>query len=59
MSYKAEVIADNSGKWVSNSLRFATEAEAERYVKDLAMRWMSVRDMRVVQCDDPVTETPK
>lgn len=59
MSYKAEVIADNSGNWVSNMLRFETEAQAQAYVKDLAFRWTSVRDTRVVQCDDPVTEVPK
>lgn len=55
MSYKAEVIADNSGEWVSNALRFATNPEAEAYVADLKWRWTSVRSTRVVQCDDPVT----
>jgi hypothetical protein len=55
-SWKAEVIADNSGQWVSNALRFATATEAERYVSDLAMRWTAVRQTRVVECDDPVTE---
>jgi hypothetical protein len=54
-SFKAEVIADNSGKWVANALRFATREEAERYVYDLASRWMMVRETRVVQCDDAVT----
>lgn len=54
MSYKAEVIADNSGKWADNALRFATEDEAKRYVADLSMRWLAVRETRVVECDDPV-----
>jgi hypothetical protein len=54
MSYKAEVIADSSGKWVSNSLVWATEAEAYQYVADLAGRWTLVRDTRVVE----VTEEP-
>lgn len=54
MSFKAEVIADNSGKWVGNSLRFATREEAERYVADLFMRWTLVRETRVVESDEPV-----
>lgn len=56
-SYKAEVIADSSGQWVGNSLRFATEELAESYVQDLAYRWTSVRATRVVASDDP--ETPE
>ncbi len=54
MSFKAEVIADNSGVWVSNALRFATHAEALAYVQDLAWRWTLVRDSRVVESSDPV-----
>jgi len=46
--YRAEVIADNSGKWCGNALTFETESEAERYAQDLAMRWTMVRDWRVV-----------
>jgi hypothetical protein len=53
MSYKAEVIADDSGKWVGNGLRFRTEAEAKRYAKDLMFRWTSVRETRVVPSEDP------
>ena len=54
MSFKPEVIADDSGKWSGNAVRFATEAEAEVYVKDLARRWVLVRETRVVASDDPV-----
>lgn len=54
MSYKAEVIADSSGKWVSNALVFATEDEAERYVHDLGWRWTAVRETRVVESDEKV-----
>lgn len=43
----AEVIADSSGEWCGNGLRFDTEAEAEAYVLDLSMRWTLVRDTRV------------
>jgi hypothetical protein len=49
------VIADSTGKWSSNALRFATELEARAYVIDLEWRWTSVRDTRVVESDDPVS----
>jgi hypothetical protein len=52
-SYKAEVIADHTGKWCGNALRFATEAEAQRYVDDLEFRWTAVRETRVVASEDP------
>jgi hypothetical protein len=54
MSWKPEVIADSSGKWCGNALRFATKEEAEISVANLAMRWMAVRETRVVESDDPV-----
>jgi hypothetical protein len=54
-SFKPEVIADNSGEWCGNSLRFATQVEAENYVQDLMWRWTLVRDTRVIIVDDPVT----
>jgi hypothetical protein len=53
-SFKPEVIADNSGKWCGNALRFATRQEAEANVQDLMMRWFAVRDTRVVESGDPV-----
>ena len=56
-SYAPEVIADNTGKWCGNSLRFATREEAEQNVRDLEMRWFSVRETRVVESDDPVNYT--
>ena len=54
MSYKPEVIADNSGKFFGNGLAFATDDEAVAYVKDLFSRWTSVREYRTVESDDPV-----
>ena len=54
MSFKPEVIADTSGKWCGNALRFATRKEAEANVQDLMMRWFAVRETRVIECDDPV-----
>jgi hypothetical protein len=56
MSWKAEVIADGSGKWCSNALRFATREEAEVYLRDLAWRWTAVRETRATECSDPATE---
>jgi hypothetical protein len=49
MSYKVEVIADSSGEWVGNGLRFDTEELARLYGADLAGRWLSVREWRVVE----------
>ena len=55
-SWAAEVIADETGKWLPNGLRFATPAEARDYVWNLSMRWSAVRDTRVVASDDPVNQ---
>jgi hypothetical protein len=57
MSWKPEVIADSSGEWCGNGLRFATKQEAEDNVRDLEMRWYLVRETRVVESDDPVNYT--
>jgi len=54
LSFAPEVIADSSGKWTGNALRFATEKEAKIYVDDLSYRWMAVRETRVVPSEDPV-----
>jgi len=54
MSFKPEVIADSSGQWSGNALRFATREEAEANVTDLMMRWFAVRDTRVVESNDAV-----
>ena len=54
--YKVEVLADSSGKWVPNDLRFATTEEAKAYALDLAIRWTLVRDWRVV--DTRIGEQP-
>jgi hypothetical protein len=54
MSWKPEVIADGSGEWCGNALRFASREEAEASVQDLMMRWLAVRETRVVESDEPV-----
>jgi hypothetical protein len=54
VSFAPEVIADSSGKWAGNALRFETYGEAELWVADLERRWTLVRDTRVVESDEPV-----
>lgn len=54
MNWKVEVIADDSGKWRSNGLLFAYELEARVYAIDLARRWTSVREHRIVEAKEPV-----
>lgn len=51
-SYAPQVIADSSGKFCGNSLRFPTREEAEANVYNLAQRWMLVTDTRVVESED-------
>jgi hypothetical protein len=51
-SWAPEVIADNSGKWVGNALRFATREEAQANVENLMYRWTLVREIRVVESND-------
>jgi hypothetical protein len=51
-SFKPEVIVDNSGVWCGNGLHFATFKEAEKNVKDLAVRWFLVTDIRVSTSED-------
>lgn len=54
MSWAPEVVADSSGEFCGNSLRFATKEEAEANAHDLMMRWMLVTDTRAVESSDPV-----
>ena len=56
MSWKPEVqTAGDGDTWIGNGLRFATKAESESYVMDLAMRWTAVKDVRSIEVTDPVT----
>jgi len=55
-SYAPEVIADSTGVWAGNALRFATREAAEAWAHALSMRWFLVRDWRVVESTDPVNE---
>jgi hypothetical protein len=49
VSFKPEVIADTSGKWCGNALRFATREEAETNVRDRMTLWFAVREISVVE----------
>ena len=53
-SYKPEVKVVDDPKWYSNTLRFATEAEAKRSADNLMRRWTSTVDARAAESDDPV-----
>lgn len=55
VSWAPEVIADSSGKWCGNGLRFATEAEALASARDLMARWFLVTDCRAAPSADPIT----
>jgi hypothetical protein len=55
MSWAPEVqVAGNGGKWSRNSLRFATQAEAELSAFCLMLRWTLVEDFRATEADEPV-----
>lgn len=49
--YKIEVIADSTGKWAGNAMRYDTHEEAEEAARSLARRWVLVTDWRVVEID--------
>ena len=54
-SYAPQVRTGSDPKFYGNALRFATRAEAEQNVADLAGRWTLVVATRVVETTDPVT----
>ncbi len=57
MSWKIELVVDDSGEWEGDPLRFETEREALAYARDLELRWSAVRDKRVVKSEDPVNQS--
>jgi hypothetical protein len=59
MSWKVEVVLDDSGEWESDPLRFKTEQEALAYARDLEFRCSAVRDKRIVKSDDPSRRAPQ
>jgi hypothetical protein len=53
-SFAVEVITDETGRFCGNDVRFATQAEAEAYGRDLAVRLPFVKHFRVVRTNDSV-----
>ncbi len=51
-SWKVEVIADSSGKFCGNGVRYVNREDAEYAAKDLMSRWMLVTEWRVVESED-------
>jgi hypothetical protein len=57
MSWKIEVMVDDSGEWEGDPWRFETQREALAYARDLELRWSAVQDKRVVKSEDPVNHS--
>jgi len=58
MAWKPQVKVMGEGdRWSSNSLVFATEAEARANASDLFDRWYACTDHGAVEVDEPVTHT--
>lgn len=49
LPFRVQVIADNSGQWAGNGMRYATKEEAQDAARDLASRWLLVRRWRVME----------
>jgi hypothetical protein len=52
MSWRVEVVADSSGQWATNGMRYRTRADAEAAGRDIASRWFAVKEWRVVESSD-------
>lgn len=50
--YAVEVIADSSGKFCGNALRFDSVDLAKSYAINLTWRWTSVRQWRVIDTEN-------
>jgi hypothetical protein len=53
-SWKVEIVADSSGNWSNNGVRFASREEADAYGHHLLERWPAIRQVRVAESTDPV-----
>jgi len=52
VSWKVEVLVD--GQWSTNSVRFATQEEAELAGQELLLRWFVPKASRAAESADPV-----
>lgn len=48
VKFAVQVIADDSGEYTGNGLRFDTVKEALDYAEDLAWRWTLVQKYKIV-----------
>lgn len=46
--YAVEVVADSSGEFCGNGIKFETVKAAEAYAIDLFSRWTAVKKWRVI-----------
>jgi len=53
-SWAPQVVADSSGTWIGNFLRFQTKEEAKASASDRQARWILVTRTRAIPSDDPV-----
>jgi hypothetical protein len=53
-SWAPQVVADSSGTWCGNALRFQTKEEAEASAADLQARWILVTRTRAMPSEDRV-----
>jgi hypothetical protein len=54
IEFKVYVLADQSGKYATNALKFNSIEEAVEYAKDLYSRWTLVTDWAIIpttECD--------
>ena len=51
-SFAVEVIADASGEWCGNAMRYPTYRAADAAGYSLSRRWTLVREYRVVRSED-------
>lgn len=59
MSWKIEVVIDDSGQWEGDDRRFATEEEALTRAHDLEWRCAAIREKRIVWTTDPVNQSAR
>jgi hypothetical protein len=59
MSWKIEVLIDDSGEWEGDDRRFATEQEALTRAHELEWRCAAIREKRIVWSADPVNQWPQ
>lgn len=52
MAFLIEVVADASGKWAGNAMRYGDFQSAKDAAIDLANRWLLVTKARVVEFDE-------